>query len=99
RSNIYTLSLHDALPILNQYGIVTNEQDVFRTPADIQKGLSYVYALFPGESEINFDSYFTDELGVGFANAGQGINDGSYTFTLLADRKSTRLNSSHVKIS
>lgn len=69
---------------INQYGIVTNEQDVFRTPADIQKGLSYVYALFPGESEINFDSYFTDELGVGFANAGQGINDGSYTFTLLA---------------
>lgn len=69
---------------INQYGIVTNEQDVFRTPADIQKGLSYVYALFPGEREINFDSYFTDELGVGFANAGQGINDGSYTFTLLA---------------
>ena len=69
---------------INQKGVVTEESAVFRTPADIEKGIRYVYALFPQESEINFDSYFTDELGVGVGNAGQGVNDGSYTFLLLA---------------
>ena len=69
---------------INQYGVITSEEAVFKTPADIEKGLNYVYALFPAEQQINFDSYFTDELGVGIGNAGQGINDGSYTFTLLA---------------
>src|SRR5690606_2311265 len=51
---------------------------------DIGKGIRYVYSLFPAEQEIAFDSYFTDELGVGVGNAGQGVNDGSYTFILLA---------------
>lgn len=69
---------------IDQKGVVTEESKVFRTPADIEKGIRYVYALFPQESEINFDSFFTDELGVGVGNAGQGINDGSYTFVLLA---------------
>jgi len=69
---------------IDQKGVVTEETDVFRTPEDINKGIRYVYALFPQESEINFDSFFTDELGVGVGNAGQGVNDGSYTFVLLA---------------
>ncbi|UUV20151.1 RagB/SusD family nutrient uptake outer membrane protein [Paenimyroides aestuarii] len=69
---------------IEQAGVVTEESDVFRDANDIGKGLRYVYAQFPGESEINFDSYFTDELGVGVGNAGQGINDGSYTFLLQA---------------
>lgn len=69
---------------IDQKGVVTEESKVFRTPADVEKGIRYVYALFPQESEINFDSFFTDELGVGVGNAGQGINDGSYTFLLLA---------------
>lgn len=69
---------------IDQAGVVTEESDVFRTPADVGKGIRYVYALFPGETEIDFDSFFTDELGVGTGNAGQGINDGSYTFLLQA---------------
>lgn len=69
---------------IQQAGVVTEESQVFRTEADINKGLRYVYSIFPGESEIDFDSFFTDELGVGIGNAGQGINDGSYTFILLA---------------
>lgn len=76
-------SCSDAYDI-DQAGVVTEESDVFRTPADIGKGIRYVYALFPGETEIDFDSFFTDELGVGIGNAGQGINDGSYTFLLQA---------------
>lgn len=79
---------------IDQKGVVTEEQDVFRTADDIGKGIRYVYASFlprqtgrlatTVESEINFDSFFTDELGVGIGNAGQGVNDGSYTFVLLA---------------
>lgn len=69
---------------IHQAGVVTEESDVFRTPDDVGKGIRYVYAQFPGESEIDFDSFFTDELGVGVGNAGQGINDGSYTFLLQA---------------
>lgn len=69
---------------IDQAGVVTEEGDVFRNADDIGKGLRYVYAQFPGESEIDFDSYFTDELGVGIGNAGQGVNDGSYTFLLQA---------------
>lgn len=69
---------------IDQVGVVTEESDVFRTADDIGKGIRYVYALFPGETEIDFDSFFTDELGIGTGNAGQGINDGSYTFILQA---------------
>lgn len=69
---------------IDQVGVVTEESDVFRTADDIGKGIRYVYSSFPGETEIDFDSFFTDELGVGTGNAGQGINDGSYTFLLQA---------------
>src|SRR5690606_16523934 len=75
---------------IHQAGVVTEESDAFRTPDDIQKGIRYVYALFPGETEISFDSFFTDELGIGLNNAGQGVNDGSYTFLLQAGNGSAQ---------
>src|SRR5690606_39988316 len=61
---------------IEQKGFVTREDQIFNTPEDFEIGLRSVYRFFPGEEEIKFVSYFTDE-----------------------DRKSTRLNSSHVKIS
>src|SRR5690554_4429916 len=75
---------------IHQAGVVTEESDAFRTHEDIQKGIRYVYALFPGETEIAFDSFFTDELGIGINNAGQGVNDGSYTFLLQAGNSSVQ---------
>ncbi|MBA5793408.1 RagB/SusD family nutrient uptake outer membrane protein [Flavobacterium sp. xlx-214] len=69
---------------IQQAGVVTEESQVFKSADDVGKGIRYVYSQFSGETEIDFDSYFTDELGVGAANAGQGINDGSYTFILQA---------------
>src|SRR5690606_20338038 len=75
---------------IHQAGVVTEESDTFRTPDDIQKGIRYVYGLFPGETEIAFDSFFTDELGIGLNNAGQGVNDGSYTFLLQAGNGSVQ---------
>lgn len=69
---------------IEQAGFVTQESDVFRNADDIGKGIRYVYTSLPVETEIDFDSFFTDELGIGTGNAGQGINDGSYTFLLQA---------------
>jgi len=82
-------SCSDAYDI-HQVGVVTEESQAFRTPADIKKGINYVYSMFPGEAEIDFDSYFTDELGIGINNAGQGVNDGSYTFLLQAGNTSAQ---------
>ena len=69
---------------IEQPGYVTEENLVFSTADDINRGIQGLSATLPGESEINFTSYFTDELGVGIGNSGQGINDGSYTFVLQA---------------
>lgn len=59
-----------------------DEKIVFANADEIQRGINGLYSGFNIESEINFVSYFTDELGVGISNAGQGVNDGSYTFLL-----------------
>jgi len=69
---------------IEQKGFVTREDQIFNTPEDFEIGLRSVYRFFPGEQEIKFVSYFTDELGIGVNNAGQGVNDGTYTFTLRA---------------
>lgn len=80
-ASVTLIGCSDAYEI-HQAGVVTEENQVFKTSDDIGKGIRYVYSQFSGENEIDFDSYFTDELGVGTGNAGQGINDGSYTFIL-----------------
>ena len=60
----------------------TDENVVFANASEIARGVFGLYSNFNIESEINFVSYFTDECGVGVTNAGQGVNDGSYTFQL-----------------
>src|SRR5690606_40278318 len=87
-TDIYTLSLHDALPI---YGLARTGRD------------------FDEAAEALSDTYFVicpDTLGRGLSSWARDFRtDYSYaTFGrvaegILADRKSTRLNSSHVKIS
>lgn len=54
----------------------------FQTVADLQQGLIGVYGVIPGENEIQFNSVFTDEVRIGFANGGQGLISGEYTFIL-----------------
>ena len=54
----------------------------FETVADLQQGLVGVYGAIPGENEIQFNSIFTDEVRIGFANGGQGLISGEYTFIL-----------------
>ena len=69
---------------IEQPGYVTEESTVFSNADDIAKGVQGLYSSLPGESEISFDSFFTDEIAPGRNNSGQGVNDGSYTFMLQA---------------
>lgn len=59
-----------------------DENIVFADASEVARGVIGLYSSFNIESEINFVSYFTDELGVGVTNGGQGVNDGSYTFQI-----------------
>lgn len=72
-------SCQDAYNV-EQPGQQFEDTAVYRTAEDIERGVSSIYTFIPGESEIKFVSFFTDELGVGRDNGGQGINDGSYRF-------------------
>src|SRR5690606_39588417 len=76
---IYTLSLHDALPILlQQLGLVAPKGD------DIRETVAVLRAL-------------RSELGPDVPSASNPAKQ--LALRLHGDRKSTRLNSSHVKIS
>lgn len=57
------------------------EETAFQTSGDLQKMMNSSYALIIPTSEIEFASVFTDEVGIGYANGGQGLND-SYAFLL-----------------
>src|SRR5690554_7913050 len=73
-TEIYTLSLHDALPILN----------VSKSKVDKPKGIKY----------LGFGFYYDT-----FAKQYKAKPHASSVAKFKADRKSTRLNSSHVRIS
>src|SRR5690606_41428626 len=92
-AEIYTLSLHDALPIcyflesigpeLRQYIVAGNREEL---PFNrVERGWVYASA----KNQNNYEGFGTD----------QDIYKVNYIFINNADRKSTRLNSSHVKIS
>jgi len=57
---------------------------VYETVADMQAGISGVYASIPGENAIYFTSLFTDEVAIGIGNGGQG-QSGELAFLLNAN--------------
>lgn len=73
------VSCNDAIDI-KQDGEVNNPYEVFRNASDVKRGISNIYISLPGESEIEFDSVFTDEVAVGKGNGGQGLISGEYGF-------------------
>src|SRR5690606_41313467 len=78
---IYTLSLHDALPI---YRVVSELSD----------------ELYAAINDINLEHYYTGSLLIQedvVLTAEEGVK--KTELITVVDRKSTRLNSSHVKIS
>src|SRR5690606_40890681 len=98
-TEIYTLSLHDALPIykLEQY----LKTKVYKTNARTGKGIDELIKGFDQEVGPYFGAI---DLPVKYQDAIQEAKklfplDTEYkTWLYIADRKSTRLNSSHVKI-
>ncbi len=74
-------SCQDAYEI-DQPGYVTEETEVFKDNASIQRGINVIYNIIPAQTEISFGSIFTDEVGLGHQNGGAGINDGSFNFVL-----------------
>src|SRR5690606_41907398 len=88
-TEIYTLSLHDALPIYkDDSGIGFSFRNVLHKAKYLDENLA-VFEVFLSNKEklqSHFDAFFPDlQRHVAKVHAG--------------DRKSTRLNSSHVKIS
>src|SRR5690606_41722235 len=83
---IYTLSLHDALPIYPQASsFLSHEQVKTRLHASMQRWITGVFSL---HQEQSLEAVVAQQVKIGEVHARVSI-----------DRKSTRLNSSHVKIS
>lgn len=78
--SLFSSSCEDAIDIV-QPGELTPEV-AFQTVADLQLGLNGVYSAISGEGPIAFSTVFTDEVAIGFANGGQGLNGGEYVFNL-----------------
>lgn len=57
------------------------EEAAIQTPDDLQLFLNNTYNGLTSRSQAEFVSIFTDEVGIGFENGGQGIND-EYVFFL-----------------
>lgn len=79
----FLVSCSDAYEV-SQPGFVSDETQVFANPEDVQRGVKAIYNAIPAEAEVQFTSFYTDELGIGRDNLGQGINDGSYQFNLIS---------------
>ena len=63
------------------------EDVAITTSEDLQKLMNSTYGLLTDRSDIEFSSVFTDEVGIGYANGGQGIND-NYIFFLNSSSSS-----------
>ena len=58
-------------------------QDIaIKSTADLVKLMNNAYASLVPTNEFDFNSVFTDECGIGYANGGQGLTDGNYGFIL-----------------
>lgn len=78
--SLFSSSCEDAIDIV-QPGELTPAV-AFQTVEDLQLGLNGVYSSINGEAPIAFSTVFTDEVAIGFANGGQGLNGGEYVFNL-----------------
>ncbi|WP_407482199.1 RagB/SusD family nutrient uptake outer membrane protein [Elizabethkingia meningoseptica] len=62
-------------------GSLTEETAITQS-ADLQKLINSTYNIFSDRSEAVFSSVFTDEVGIGYANGGQGLSS-EYIFLLI----------------
>src|SRR5690606_41332122 len=98
RPAIYTLSLHDALPICVVIEVSLSDDGSGRYAVKIYDNLDHARGAGEGSGEGNGGD--ARALAISPSDGDNVENDISLTFNFTArDRKSTRLNSSHVKIS
>ncbi|MDI1257293.1 MAG: RagB/SusD family nutrient uptake outer membrane protein [Flavobacterium sp.] len=79
-TSVTIFSCTDAIDIVQPGNL--SEDAAFQTPEDLQKGLLAAYGSLSPETEIGFNSIFTDEVSLGLGNGGQGLLDGEYGFFL-----------------
>src|SRR5206468_12647734 len=96
RTQIYSLSLHDALPISHQVGvldllIVHKQADI-----DLLRGEAWDDFGFQQEGRLQ---HFPPAGQSRADNRGRSLQQHLEFLAILRDRKSTRLNSSHDQIS
>src|SRR5690606_41820170 len=92
-----TLSLHDALPVSDAQEIHVDGEVLDRVELVVARNHAVLGAV-----HIEFDDVAQEAAGIDLlvgVLVGDGDGDGSLLVTVDKDRKSTRLNSSHVKIS
>src|SRR5699024_11883302 len=93
-TKIYTLSLHDALPISLKTSTSNNETNIDTTQTLIEQLQTQIDDL-KSKTKQYYTLFEDSAKGVGTTIP---LNDNLNSFDLI-DRKSTRLNSSHVSIS
>lgn len=67
---------------IDQPGLITEESIVYVDAKSVERGVNAIYTTLVPETDVKFQSIFTDEVGMGKQNGGQGINDGSYSFVM-----------------
>lgn len=75
-------SCNDAIDI-DQPGRLGAE-NAFQSLGNLEEGLLGTLATLDNSGQVQFNAVFTDEVGIGESNGGQGLNDGSYGFILNA---------------
>jgi hypothetical protein len=67
-------------------GVLSEEESV-KSVVDLQRFMNRTYNLLTPTGEIAFNSVFTDEVAIGFANGGQGLGE-DYVFNINSDATS-----------
>ena len=67
-------------------GILSEEESV-KSVVDLRGFMNRTYSLLTPTGEIAFNSVFTDEVAIGFANGGQGLGE-DYVFNINSDASS-----------
>src|SRR5690606_39492689 len=95
-TEIYTLSLHDALPI-STFDLKSSKASIIMEDLKSEDSVVYKSAL----GALGYYRFDKDELPLIYAALDRKYQDDTLEAgaRTLLDRKSTRLNSSHVKIS
>ncbi len=76
----FTTSCSDDLLETYAPGQITSDV-AFQSSSDLRAMLNSAYGVMANRSESEFVSVFTDEVGIGYANGGQGLTD-DYVFFL-----------------